>query len=66
MEIFQSLRETHGITIVLITHEHDVAEYGTRIVAFRDGVVVSDEINDRRRTARAEIVEMPLRIEENA
>jgi putative ABC transport system ATP-binding protein len=50
----------------LITHEPEVAAYGSRIVAFRDGVVVSDQINDRRRTARAEIVEMPLRIEENA
>ena len=66
MEIFQSLKEARGITIVLITHEPEVAAYGSRIVAFRDGVVVSDQINDRRRTARAEIVEMPLRIEENA
>ena len=66
MEIFQSLKESRGITIVLITHEPEVAAYGSRIIAFRDGVVVSDEINDRRRTARAEIVEMPLRIEENA
>jgi putative ABC transport system ATP-binding protein len=66
MEIFQSLKETRGITIVLITHEPEVAAYGSRIVAFRDGVLVSDQINDRRRTARAEIVEMPLRIEENA
>jgi putative ABC transport system ATP-binding protein len=66
MEIFQSLKESRGITIVLITHEPEVAAYGSRIVAFRDGVVVSDQVNDRRRTARAEIVEMPLRIEENA
>jgi putative ABC transport system ATP-binding protein len=66
MEIFQSLKESRGITIVLITHEPEVAAYGSRIVAFKDGVVVSDEVNDRRRTARAEIVEMPLRIEENA
>jgi putative ABC transport system ATP-binding protein len=66
MEIFQSLKEARGITIVLITHEPEVAAYGSRIVAFRDGVVVSDQINDRRRTARAEIVEMPLAMEENA
>jgi putative ABC transport system ATP-binding protein len=66
MEIFQSLKESRGITIVLITHEPEVAAYGSRIVAFKDGVVVSDQMNDRRRTARAEIVEMPLRIEENA
>ena len=31
MGIFQQLNEERGITIVLITHEHDIAEYGTRI-----------------------------------
>ena len=62
MEIFQSLKESRGITIVLITHELEVAAYGSRIVAFKDGLVVSDKINQRRRTARAEIVD----IRENA
>ena len=42
MEIFQGLREQRGITIVLITHEAEIAEYGTRIVAFQDGKVLSD------------------------
>ena len=42
MEMFQQLREQRGITIVLITHEVEIAEYGTRIVAFQDGKVVSD------------------------
>ena len=39
MGIFQRLNHERGITVLLITHEHDIAEYGTRIVAFRDGVV---------------------------
>ena len=42
MEMFQQLRQRQGITIVLITHEAEIAEYGTRIVAFQDGKVVSD------------------------
>jgi len=42
MDIFQKLQQERGITIVLITHEMDVAEYGSRIVAFRDGNIVSE------------------------
>lgn len=66
MEIFQSLKEERGITIVLITHEPDVAAYGSRIIAFRDGVVVSDEANLQRRTARGELAELPEPLEETA
>lgn len=47
MRILQELRETRGITIVLITHELDIAAYGTRIIAIRDGDIVSDEANPR-------------------
>src|SRR3982750_3146820 len=42
MGIFQQLNREHNITVVLITHERDIAEYGTRIVTFRDGLVVAD------------------------
>jgi putative ABC transport system ATP-binding protein len=60
MEIFQGLREERGITIVLITHEHQVAEYGSRIVAFKDGRIVSDEPNIQQRMARGELAGMPV------
>jgi putative ABC transport system ATP-binding protein len=46
MRILQELRETRGITIVLITHEPDIAAYATRIIAIRDGDIVSDEPNE--------------------
>jgi putative ABC transport system ATP-binding protein len=54
MEIFQALKEQRGITIVLITHEHEVAQYGSRIVTIRDGNIGSDEPNKNRRMARFE------------
>ena len=45
MEIFAGLREKRGLTIVVITHERDIAAYGTRTVDFRDGLIVSDRSN---------------------
>jgi putative ABC transport system ATP-binding protein len=45
MEIFRSLNEERGITIAFVTHEHDVAAYTRRIVALRDGQIVSDQPN---------------------
>jgi putative ABC transport system ATP-binding protein len=59
MDIFQRLNGEHGITIVLVTHESDIAEYGTRIIGFRDGRVVSDRAIARRRTARDELAALP-------
>ncbi|MGC8718684.1 MAG: ABC transporter ATP-binding protein [Thermodesulforhabdaceae bacterium] len=44
MTLFAQLNDS-GITIVLVTHEPDVARYGQRIVRFRDGMIVADEIN---------------------
>ena len=39
MEIFAPLRRERGLTIVVITHERDIAAYGSRTVDFRDGKV---------------------------
>ena len=58
MEIFQSLQRERGITIVLITHELEVAQYGSRIVSFRDGNIVSDVANESRRHAGGELGEL--------
>ena len=59
MGLFQTLNLERGITVILITHETDIAEYGTRIVSFRDGVVVSDRPVARRRTAAEELANLP-------
>jgi len=58
MGIFQRLNAERGISIVLVTHEPDIAEYATRIVAFRDGVVKSDHAVTNRRSAAAELVRL--------
>ena len=42
MEIFQQLNES-GLTIVLVTHEHDIAQFAKRVVVFRDGTIRKDE-----------------------
>jgi putative ABC transport system ATP-binding protein len=56
MGIFQRLNQERGITVVLITHEMDIAEYGTRIVQFRDGQVVTDRPVRDQRQAQDELV----------
>ena len=43
MELFQNLNAKEGITIVLITHEADIAKYARRQILFRDGLIISDE-----------------------
>ena len=41
MEVFQTLND-QGITIVMVTHEHDIAQYNKRCLVMRDGIVRSD------------------------
>jgi len=42
MELLASLNTDRGITIMMVTHEPDMAEYATRTVRFRDGLIASD------------------------
>jgi putative ABC transport system ATP-binding protein len=51
MEILRGLNRDQGLTIVLVTHEMDIAQYGSRIVSFRDGRVRTDHAVLERRTA---------------
>ena len=59
MEIFQRLRQERGITVILITHEREIAEFGTRIVNFLDGLIVSDQPTKNRRSAAFELTPAP-------
>jgi putative ABC transport system ATP-binding protein len=42
MGIMQTLNEQQGITIMLVTHEPDIAQYAKRIILFKDGLVIED------------------------
>jgi putative ABC transport system ATP-binding protein len=59
MEVLQTLNRDKGITIILITHEHDIAEYAHREVTFRDGRVVTDRMIENRRNAAEERAALP-------
>jgi putative ABC transport system ATP-binding protein len=52
MALLQQLN-TDGMTIVLVTHEHDVAAFASRLVMFRDGRIVSDERQAPKSAAEA-------------
>jgi putative ABC transport system ATP-binding protein len=53
MDLFQKLHDA-GNTIIMVTHEEDIAKYAHRIVRLRDGLIESDELNADAR--RAEVV----------
>lgn len=49
---FQKLNKEHGRTVILITHEYDVAEHAERIITLRDGSILSDSKAHARRHAK--------------
>lgn len=59
MGIFQELNE-RGITIILVTHEPDIAQFAKRHIVFRDGRIKSDRVNTAPRRASEVIRDMPL------
>ena len=58
MALLQALNR-QGITVVLVTHERDIAEYATRVIYFRDGRLQRDERNAQPRDAQAELRDLP-------
>jgi putative ABC transport system ATP-binding protein len=58
MDIFQSLNQK-GITIILITHEKDIATYTKRNITFRDGEIVKDETVVSPKNAKEELLSLP-------
>ena len=53
MGIFQELHQK-GITVILVTHEEEIAGYTQRVIRFRDGRIVADQPNDQKLIARGE------------
>jgi putative ABC transport system ATP-binding protein len=60
MGVFQALNEA-GITIVMVTHELDIASFCKRIIIMRDGEIVSDEPNHKRHLAKDDLVSLNQR-----
>jgi putative ABC transport system ATP-binding protein len=59
MEIFQRLNRERGITLVLVTHEQDIAQYAQRIVVFKDGKIKRDYQVEDQRDAAEELKHLP-------
>ena len=60
MEIFQKLNEERGLTIVLVTHEPDIANFARRAIVFRDGKIRKDEMIAHRSIAEKVLQNMPV------
>jgi putative ABC transport system ATP-binding protein len=59
MDILQRLNEEQGLTVVLVTHEHDIAQYAKRALEFRDGKLRRDTIVPDRQIAREVLPTLP-------
>jgi len=59
MEIFQRLNDA-GLTIVLVTHEHDIAQYAKRVLVLRDGRIRKDDSVANRPKANEVLKTLPI------
>jgi putative ABC transport system ATP-binding protein len=66
MSIFQRLNRDRGITVLVITHEHDIPEYASRIISCRDGQIVADGPVRVRRNAEDELRALPVEVGQDA
>ena len=64
MEIFQKLNDEQGLTVVIVTHEPDIAQYAKRAMEFRDGRCRKDLIVQNRAIASEVLPTLPLLDEE--
>jgi putative ABC transport system ATP-binding protein len=65
MEVFQRLNRERGITLVLVTHEPDIAQYADRVIVFKDGKIKKDYQIEEPRDAKAELNSMPEIIDDD-
>ncbi len=64
LSIFQELND-NGITVLLITHEHDIAYYAKRIIEVRDGMILKDYPVEKRKNAAVDLANFKVETVEN-
>lgn len=64
MAVFQELH-AQGKTVILVTHESDIAQYAERHITFRDGLIISDKVNPHPRKAADDLIKLPKIDEED-
>ncbi len=64
MAIFQRLNREHGITMIVVTHDSDVAAYSNRSIHFKDGRLQLDERLAQPREARKDLEQLPAELPE--
>jgi len=65
MEIFQRLNRESGITLILVTHEPDIAQYAKRVVVFKDGRISRDYAVEETRDAAEELKLLPAIVDDD-
>jgi putative ABC transport system ATP-binding protein len=67
VEVMAVLQELHsqGKTVILVTHEPDIAQYAHRHITFRDGRIISDKVNPNPRVAASDLQKLPKPDEED-
>ncbi len=64
MAVFKKLNEEQDMTIIMVTHEHDIAEYAKRVIMFRDGKIPKDYAVETRRDPDQVLRDMPVEEDE--
>lgn len=65
MDIFQRLNRERRITLVLVTHEPDIADYASRVIVFKDGRIKTDSQVAKPRDAAEELRNLPAVVEDD-
>jgi putative ABC transport system ATP-binding protein len=60
MEIFQRLNQERNLTVIVVTHEPDIAQYATRIIQFCDGKIRRDFAVENRKNASEVLTQLPV------
>jgi putative ABC transport system ATP-binding protein len=60
MALLQELNQTQGMTIVFVTHEPDIASFSSRTIMLKDGKVIKDTVNERKRSAKEVLAGLPV------